>query len=379
MKAKLPRIMLWKDKTSMEEFLHEPINERLYDFYLELKNTRWHFGPDNNALLLFNEIYYQLTKVEYENNLDFNFDDYTQEIEANTGKEHSIVFVYEMFFAFLLLRENNSIVARHFQKMVYLKYKSTWNKSANCAMGAIIKEDKKYIVDLKPHPCPVTSLESGILHWDEITNNFNQSYIKQVLDLWSSKEEKITALHLIEEAYKRISRGPVKAEKVMSFIRVADFFPKMYSELGGKNGAGMEENIQMRILPAHGDKGLNSVEETNREDELPSVEDMVAACEITEKEGLWWANTAWSVSYRIYCILGYKGSKESFITEVARWPFKKPFKYICNRDSLGRPLRCGKISGPLEKWSASGASIRQVNLGESLMKIIKTHRKCSVK
>ena len=60
MKPILPRMMLWTDKTSMEEFLREPINKRLYGFYLESRGERWHFGPDDSALLLFNEIYYHL-------------------------------------------------------------------------------------------------------------------------------------------------------------------------------------------------------------------------------------------------------------------------------------------------------------------------------
>ena len=235
MKPKLPRTLLWTDKTSMEEFLCEPINERLYYFYLDLKNIRCQFRPDNSALLLFNEIYYQLTKMEYEYDIDFKLDDYTQDIEANTGKEYSIVFVCEMFFAFLILRENNSNVAKLIQNIIFDRYYKTWNKSSNYTLVALIKENKKYMVDLKPHPCSVGSLESEGLQWDEITNDFNRSSVREVLNLWSSKEEKITVLHLIEDAYKRISRRPVKAENVMYYIRVGGYFSKLYSELGGKD------------------------------------------------------------------------------------------------------------------------------------------------
>lgn len=247
MKPKLSRFMLWTDKSSMEEFLREPINERLYGLYLELRGERWHFGPDNSAVLLFNEIYYQLTKVEYEHDLNLNLDDYTQEIEANTGKEHSIVFVYEMFFAFLLLRENNSNVASFFQNVIFLRYNSTWNKSTNCALGAIIKEKKKFLVDLKPYPCPVKSLESEVLRWDVITNNFNPTSITEVLNLWSSKEEKIKVLHLIEEAYKKISRIPVKVENIMNCIRLGgNLFSNLYSELENNDGvaATIEESME---------------------------------------------------------------------------------------------------------------------------------------
>ena len=143
--------MLWTDKSSMEEFLCEPINKSLYGLYLELRDERWHIGPDESAVLLFNEIYYQLTKLEYEYNFDynFNFDDYTQEIEANrAGKEHGVIFVFKMFFAFLLLRQNNTSVAKAFQRSIYYHYHRTWDVRTNCAFGAIIQEEEKYPVEL---------------------------------------------------------------------------------------------------------------------------------------------------------------------------------------------------------------------------------------
>ena len=110
--------------------------------------------------------------------------------------------------------------------------------------------------------------------------------------------------------------------------------------------------------------------EEDTDEDLPSVEEMAAACEETREEALWWGNASWSVVYRIYCIFGYKGNEEAFIEEVKRWPFKNPFNYICNRHALSRPLQRGRINGPLEKWAADGASKREVKLGERLKEIL---------
>ena len=111
-------------------------------------------------------------------------------------------------------------------------------------------------------------------------------------------------------------------------------------------------------------------EEAQEGDKLPSAEEMVKACEKTREEALWWGNASWSVTYRIYCILGYKGNEETFMKEVENWPFKKPFKYVCNRSALDRPLRRGRVNGPLEKWAADGAAAREVKLGGRLMEIL---------
>lgn len=239
MKMKLPRVMLWTDKSSMEEFLCEPINKSLYGFYLELRGERWHIGPDDSAVLLFNEIYYQLTKLEYEYRFDynFNFDDYTQEIEANiAGKEHSIILVFKMLFAFLLLRQNNTVAAKAFQRSIYNHYRGTWDGRTNNAFKAIMQEEEKYSVELRPAPCHAKDLEIVISQWEVITNHFNPSSIREVLNLWSSKEEKITVLHLMERAYKQVSRMPVKVEYTMNYIRAGAYFSNLYSELGGKEG-----------------------------------------------------------------------------------------------------------------------------------------------
>jgi hypothetical protein len=129
-----------------------------------------------------------------------------------------------------------------------------------------------------------------------------------------------------------------------------------------------EEPVIRPPRPSGTPPNLGGEEDTD--DELPSAEEMAAACEVTKEEALWWGNASWSVAYRIYCIFGYKGNEETFIEEVKGWPFKNPFNYICNRHALSRPLQRGRINGPLEKWAANGASKREVKLGERLMEIL---------
>lgn len=111
-------------------------------------------------------------------------------------------------------------------------------------------------------------------------------------------------------------------------------------------------------------------EDQDAEEEPPSAAEMAAACEKTKDEGLWWGDASWSVVFRVYCIKGYKGSMKSFIDEVQKWDFKQPFKYKCNKDSVGKPLQRGKITGPIDKWASDGAMAREVKLGERLIAIL---------
>lgn len=104
--------------------------------------------------------------------------------------------------------------------------------------------------------------------------------------------------------------------------------------------------------------------------DLPSMAEMAKACEKTSEEHLWWGHSSWSVVFRIYEILGFKGNIHSFIEEVKKWPLKKSFHYHCDRDSVGKPVRRGKMMGPIEKWAAEGAQLREVKLGNRLLEIL---------
>lgn len=239
MKPKLPRALLWTDKTSMEEFLSEPINERLYDIYVELRSMSTSVKNERRPLKLFNEIYYQLTRFEYENELDFDLEKYTQDIKANMGILHSSMFVFIMIIAFLRLRQNNTEATTHF-KNVLLTKRFRFGHWDNMSRLNEMMLDRKatYEVDLNPHPRNVKDLDGELLRWDEITNNFDSSSIKEVLNLWSTNEEKIEVLHLIENAYIRIRRRVARRfEERVNYAPPTldnDFFQDIYSELGDK-------------------------------------------------------------------------------------------------------------------------------------------------
>ena len=109
-------------------------------------------------------------------------------------------------------------------------------------------------------------------------------------------------------------------------------------------------------------------------EELPTCAEMAAVCEKTKAEGLWWADTSWSVVYQIYKQKGYKQSIDQFVEEVKEWPFKQVFDKKCNKDSVGKPARRGCIIWPLKKWREKGASKREIKLGERLMELL-SHKK----
>ena len=106
MEKKLSREELWANKKTMAEFLKEPLNKKLYDVYMGIKKN----APlqDFHTLGLFNEVYYQCSRIIIENNRDLNLSSVISEIKENLGWDYSSSIVVNMIYAVLSLRHGNT-------------------------------------------------------------------------------------------------------------------------------------------------------------------------------------------------------------------------------------------------------------------------------
>lgn len=106
--------------------------------------------------------------------------------------------------------------------------------------------------------------------------------------------------------------------------------------------------------------------------ELPTNRQMAKACEMTMEDGLWWGHATWAVVFRVYQTLGFKGSVSEFVREVKVWTWKKDPEYQCSDDSVGKPLREGKLVMPIEKWEGEGVMKRCITLASRLLNLLNT-------
>ena len=64
----LPREFLWNDFQSMDEFFKlDPINEYFFEVFVKLHEEP--FAVQADELKVFNEVYYQVTRIVYEHPL----------------------------------------------------------------------------------------------------------------------------------------------------------------------------------------------------------------------------------------------------------------------------------------------------------------------
>lgn len=119
-------------------------------------------------------------------------------------------------------------------------------------------------------------------------------------------------------------------------------------------------------MDGNGEFHFDNVGEVKRK--LPTPQQMVTAVEQATAAGLWYANTAWAVVFRVYETAGYKGSFSNFVSEAKGWPWSKPLQEEPTDDAVSKPLRDGKMMANISEWEAEGVLKRSRMLAEALMK-----------
>jgi hypothetical protein len=99
MKPKLPRALLWTDIESMDEFLKAPVNQEMYDLFLKIKQrTMLLKNSDYAVIKIFNEVYYQCTRIVYEQEPNIRLKDYITDIKSNMGTYNHARVIYGLIF-----------------------------------------------------------------------------------------------------------------------------------------------------------------------------------------------------------------------------------------------------------------------------------------
>ena len=222
MKPKLPRALLWNDKTSMEEFLNESVNREMYDIFLKIKEwTLLLKDTEYSVLKIFNEVYYQCTKIVYEQNPNVQLRDYTIDIKSNMGSYNLAKVVYGLIYFLLSHRIENSLIdikycAAFLKRFIYFAE----NHEKEIFEQELGLPKNIYTIDLSPRPCAISQLDNILIDWKDVTNSYDKESILGVCNLYSNFDEKKRLLDMMQHAYHRfISRQ----NKTSGHLR--DYFP----------------------------------------------------------------------------------------------------------------------------------------------------------
>ena len=215
MKPKLPRALLWTDIESMDEFLKAPVNQEMYDLFLKIKQrTMLLKNSDYAVIKIFNEVYYQCTRIVYEQEPNIRLKDYITDIKSNMGTYNHARVIYGLIFFLFSRRKNNTLIEKQYCSSFFLHFCMCDDKAIKGSFNSESYDpENKYSVDLSPRPNPTSQLDKFFIHWKDVTNDFNKESIVSVCKLYSDIEEIRRVYGMIRNsclAYSIVNNKPMK-------------------------------------------------------------------------------------------------------------------------------------------------------------------------
>ena len=216
----LPREMLWTEKNHMDEFFElDTINEEFYEVFVTLREEP--FGVQMDAVKIFNEVYYQITRMAFEHPLSDDLSKYISDIKANMGWNYSAELVMSMaYFMISLIGKNTRPFNRFFTKSINEKFFGClyW-KPFKRRFEKLKKSKRKMEYDFAPCPNPVDEFRGKYIRWSAITHRYDLSCIEHVINLWSDVSDQREIVCMIKDSMNPIFGENIQKTEIKQISR----------------------------------------------------------------------------------------------------------------------------------------------------------------
>jgi len=191
MKPNLPRQLLWTEVRTMDEFINDDItNHGLYHIVNELPPELLPKG--NNTVKLFNEMYYQMTRIYYEEPEFKDYYKYLKSIVNDMGWNGSADLVFIMIYTYIRLKDRQPKPAiLGFANYIQAVFSSSayWPFFLSFTSSILRYPPSKFDPKV-PHPVPARDLDYDHMDFEYITIDFNLEPIQEIVKLWTDIEDK---------------------------------------------------------------------------------------------------------------------------------------------------------------------------------------------
>ena len=194
----LPREFLWTDLNTMDQFFElDPVNKDFCEVLMTLHEKPFDIKSDD--VRVFNEVYYQMTRMMYERPAPRDLAKYIEDIRGNMGWNYSVELVMTLLYFFNALNSNNQRKLNRFLAItISERYKkcSYWEPFNKCYNKT--RRSRSLSYDFSPRPVPVSDLGNKYVHWQKITKDFDTSAILEILGLWKDIKDRNVLLEMIK-------------------------------------------------------------------------------------------------------------------------------------------------------------------------------------
>ena len=206
----LPRTFIYRDRKELDEFLKDnELNEALYDVFLEVKDS--YYNLKISAETIFNEVYYQCTRLMLDPHPEARVWDYLNDAKGNTGWRYTSDLVFSMVYAVFSVQPRLPLSIKRFLRCLegknlnecyfpaFRKMVDSWGDIEN---GWIVGYSKYHQSDFTPSPeLPERLFSHKPFIWSEVTEDYCQERIRMIVNLWSSEKDKLAVLNMFEDAF----------------------------------------------------------------------------------------------------------------------------------------------------------------------------------
>ena len=198
---KLPRQLVYRDRRNLDDFLrNDELNKELYKVYLRVKDKPYYFKFE--AEKAFNEAYYISTLAFNESHPELDVRDWWYLAKDDIGWAYAANLVLSMVYAILSLQKDKP---EKIEYVLEIMQGENYGEEHFPAYKYLAENHpSKYSTDFNILPSPVDELPNKIGLWEEITEEFDQDTIRELVSLYPTKDERLKLIDLIEHSQKVI-------------------------------------------------------------------------------------------------------------------------------------------------------------------------------
>lgn len=192
---RLPRPFVYTDRRTLDDFLrNSELNKELYKVYLRVKDRPYYFKFD--AEKAFNEAYYIATLAMNDSHPELRVRDWLWIAKDDMGWRYAANLVMSMVYAILFLKDDRP---EQIEYVLELMKGQDYGEDYFEDFETLARlNEKRYEIDLALHPVPVEELKQTLWNWSEITNDYDQETIRELVYLFPTKEERLKLIDEIE-------------------------------------------------------------------------------------------------------------------------------------------------------------------------------------
>ena len=201
----LSREFLWTDLKTMDEFFKlDPVNEDFFEIFATLRKEP--FGVQMDAVKIFNEVYYQVTRMAFEWSLFDDIPKYINDIKANIGWKYSAELVMTMayFFSIAVDRRNPPINRYSLGSIKEIFSKCPYWEPFNKLSTSLFRKKRFINYSFPPRPNDIKDLQGKYFRWSVITQKYDLSCIEHVINLWSDVKDQREIALMIRASMSRV-------------------------------------------------------------------------------------------------------------------------------------------------------------------------------